>query len=149
MTHSFEESLLPSQSLSVCHVRTGRPVHEFSSLGSSSREKPSRDSENEQIRIFLERQKEQILADCRAEIQKHEFQADYDRRSIQKLNGIIESQRGEIYRAHQGDEQLRRDQQLLQEQLSEQNRDLREAHMKSLNEMEELKRLQGSTFDEF
>ena len=30
-----------------------------------------------------------------------------------------------------------------------QNRDLREAHMKSLNEMEELKRFQGSTFDEF
>ena len=29
----------------------------------------------------------------------------------------------------------------------EQNRDLREAHMKSLSEMEELKRFQGSTFD--
>ena len=29
------------------------------------------------------------------------------------------------------------------------NRDLREAHEKSLNEMEELKRFQGSTFDEF
>ena len=55
--HSFEESLLPSQSLSVCRVRTGRPIHELSSLGSSSREKPSRDSENEQIRILLERQK--------------------------------------------------------------------------------------------
>ena len=48
-----------------------------------------------------------------------------------------------------GDEQFRRDQQLLHEQLSEQNRDLREAHMKSLNEMEESKRFQGSTFDEF
>ena len=76
--HSLEESLLPSLSLSVCHVRTERPVHELSLLGSSSREKPSRDSENEQIGILLERQKEQILADCRAEIQKHEFQADYD-----------------------------------------------------------------------
>ena len=29
----------------------------------------------------------------------------------------------------------------------EQNRDLREAHVKSLNEMEELERFQGSTFD--
>ena len=29
----------------------------------------------------------------------------------------------------------------------EQNRDLREAHEKSLNEMEEFKRFQGSTFD--
>ena len=47
------------------------------------------------------------------------------------------------------DEQLRRDQLLLHEQLLEQNRDLREAHMKSLNEMEELKRYQGSRFDEF
>ena len=99
--HSFEESLLPSQSLSDCHVRTGRPVHELGSPGSSSREKPFRDSENEQIRIFFERQKEQILADFRAEIQKHEFQADYDRRSIQKLNGIIESQRSEINHALQ------------------------------------------------
>ena len=56
---------------------------------------------------------------CRAEIQKHELQADDDRRSIQKLNGIIESQRSEINRAHAGDEQLRRDQQLLHEQLLE------------------------------
>ena len=63
------------------------------------------------------------------------------------MNEVIESQRGEIYRAHQGDEQLRRDQQLLHEQLLQQNRDLREAHEKSLNEMEELKRFQGSTFD--
>ena len=33
------------------------------------------------------------------------------------------------------------------EQLLEQNRNLREAHWKSLNEMEEMKRFQGSTFD--
>ena len=115
--HSPEESLLSSQSLSVGHVRTERPVNELSSLSSRVRENPSRDSENKQIRILLERQKEQILADCRAEIQKHEFQADYDRRSIQKLNGIIESQRDEINRALAGDEPLRRDQPLLHEQL--------------------------------
>ena len=48
----------------VCHVRTERPVHELSSLGSSIRENPSRDSENEQIRILLEREKVQIVADC-------------------------------------------------------------------------------------
>ena len=82
-------------------------------------------------------------------LQKHEFQADYDRRSIQKLNGVIESLEGEINRALEGDEQLRRDQQLLHEQLLEQNRELREAHVKSLNEMEDLKRFQGSTFDTF
>ena len=64
------------------------------------------------------------------------------------MSGIIESQQREIDHALARDEQLRRDQQLLHEQLSEQNRDLRDAHMKSLNEMEELKRFQGSTFDE-
>ena len=148
--HSPEESLLSSQSLSVDHVRTGTPVNEFGSLSSSVRENPSRDSENEQIRSLLERQqKEQILADCRAEIHKHEFQADYDRRSVQKLNGVIESQRGEIESALEEDEQLRRDQQLLHEQLLEQNRELREANVKSLTEMEELKKFQGSTFGTF
>ena len=48
-----------------------------------------------------------------------------------------------------GDEQRRRDQLLLHEQLSEQNRGLREAHMKSLHEMEELKRVQGSRLMNF
>ena len=147
--HSPEESLLLSQSLSVGHVRTGRPVDEFDSLISNVRENPCRDSENEQIRILLERQKEQVLADCRAEIHKHEFQADSDRRSIQELNGIIGSQRRDINRVLACDEQLRRDQQLLREQLSEQNRDLREAHEKSLNEMEELKRFEVSRFNTF
>ena len=113
--HSLDEGLSSSQSSSVGHVRTRRPV--FGSPIPNVRENPCRDSENEQIRILLERQKEQILADYREEIQKHEFQADCDRRNIQKLNEVIESQLGEIHRAHQGDEQYRRDQQLPHEQL--------------------------------
>ena len=48
--------------------------------------------------------KEQILAGFKAEIHKHEFQADSDRRSIQELNGIIESQRREINRVLACDE---------------------------------------------
>ena len=146
--HSQDEGLSSSQSSSVSDDRMGRlVVEQFDSQISNVRENPSRDSENEQIRILLERQREQILADCQAEIRKHEFQPDYDRRSIQKLNEMIESQRGEIYRVHQGDGRLRRDQQLLHEQLLGQNWGLREAHPKSLNEMEELKKFQNSTFD--
>ena len=122
------------------------PVEELSLLSLSVRENPCRDSVNEQIRILLERQREQILADCQAEIRKHEIQADYDRRRIQKLNEMIESQKEETCRAHQGDERLRRDNQLLHEQLLKQNWDLPEAHDKSLSETEELKRFQGSTF---
>ena len=115
--HSFEEILLPAQSSSVCHSRTGRPLHALSSLSACNREKPSRDSENERMRILLERQKEQIVADCQAEIRKHEFQADYVRRSIQKLNETIESQKEEICRAHEAEERRRQDHQLLHEQL--------------------------------
>ena len=65
------------------------------------------------------------------------------------MNGVIESPRDEIYRALAGDDQFQRDQQLLHEQLLEQNLELHETCMKSLNEMEELKRFQGSAFDEF
>ena len=135
-------------SSSVSHDRTGRPV--VCSLGSqvsSVQETQRHSSESEQIRTLLKRQREQILAGCQAEIRKHEFHADYDRRSVQKLNEMIESQRGEICRAHQGDERRRQDHKLLHEQLLKQNWDLREAHEKSLSEMEELKRFQGSTFD--
>ena len=103
-------------------------------------------SESEQIRTLLDRQREQILADFQAKIRKHKFQADYDRRSTQNLNETIESQQEELHRA-QAEERRRQDHQLLHEQLLKQNWDLREAHENSLNEMEELKRFQGSTFD--
>ena len=108
-------------------TRTGRPEYEPSSDLSQER-KSSRDMDNERIRILFERQKEQILAEVRTEIQKHEFEAD-SVRSIQELNGIIESQRKEIDHTITGCEQSQRDQLLLQDQLSEQNRDLREAHI--------------------
>ena len=85
--HSLDEGLSSSQSSSSVGHRTERPVVEqFDSVIANVRENPRHSSENEQIRILLERQREQIQADCHAEIQKHEFQADYDRRSIQELN---------------------------------------------------------------
>ena len=97
----------------MSHDRTGQPVVKG----------------HEQIRTLLDRQREQILADCQAEIRKHEFQADYDRRSIQKLNETIESEQEELHRA-QAEERRRQDHQLLHEQLLKQNWDLREAHEK-------------------
>ena len=144
-TDHFEEGLSSCLSSSVSHDRTGRPV--VCSLVTSAKETQRHTSESEQINTLLERQREQILADCQAEIRKHEFQAGYDRKSIQKMSDMIESQEEEICLAHQGDERLRQDHQLLHEQLLEQNWYLRVAHDKSLSEMEELKRFQGSTFD--
>ena len=90
--------------------------------------------------------KSQFLPSVRPGIKKHEFQANYDRRSFQTLSEIIESQQEELHRA-QAEERRRQDQQLLQGQLLQQNSELREAHHKSLNEMEELKKFQSSTFD--
>ena len=125
--------------------RTGRPVGERTGRPAS----PSgqeRNVANAQIRTLLDRQKEQNLAECQAEIKKHEFQADYDQRSVRKLGEIVESQQEELHCA-QAEELQRRDQQLLHERLLQQNSELREAHEKSLNEMEELKKFQSSTFD--
>ena len=121
---SEEEGLSSSLSSSISHDGTGRPVvsSPFDTQISSVerlkfvQEIQRHSSESEQIRILLDRQREQILADCQAEIRKHEFQADYDRKSIQKLNEMIVSQKEEICHAHQG-ERHRQDHQLLQEQL--------------------------------
>ena len=63
-----------------------------------------------------------------------------------KLSETVESQQEELHCA-QAEELQRRDQQLLHAQLLQQNWELREAHNKSLNEMEELKKFQSSTFE--
>ena len=103
-------------------------------------------TEHAQIRTLWDRQREQILAERQAEIKKHKFQADYDRRSVRKLGEIIESQQEELHCA-QAEELQRRDQQLLHERSLQQTSEFREAHHKSLNEMEESKKFQSSTFD--
>ena len=87
--HSEEEGLSSSLSSSVSHDRTVRPV--VCSLVSSAQETQRHNSESEQSRTLLERQREQILADCQAEVRKHEFQAEYDSKSIQKLSETIVS----------------------------------------------------------
>ena len=134
--HSHEECLLPAQSF-FTRTSTGKPVFAPSSNLSQKR-KSSRDLENEQIRILLERQKEQILA--RTEIQKHELQADSDRRSIQELTGIIDSQRMEVDHTIAGCEQSRRDQLPLKEEMSEQNRALRATCIRNTRDSEELQK---------
>ena len=127
------------ETMAKCHNRTGQPVVERGQ---------ELNTEHAQIGTLLGRQREQILVDCQAEIKKHEFQADYDRRSVQKLSAIIESQQEELHCA-QAEELQRRDQQILHAQLLQQNWELREAHDKSLNEMEELKKFRSSTFGHY
>ena len=99
-----------------------------------------------QIGTLLDKQKEQILAECQARINRHECQAAYDRRSLLKLGEIVESQQEELHCAR-AEEVQQRDQQLLQGRLLQPHLELREAHQRSLTEMEELRKFQSSTFD--
>ena len=69
-----EECLSSCLLSSVSHDRKERPV--VCSLVSSAQETQRHNSENEQIGTLLERQREQILADCQAQIRKHEFQTE-------------------------------------------------------------------------
>ena len=137
--HSQREGLSVGQSSSVFE-RSVQPVVERVTKSHDRSVQPvvergqELNTEQAQIRTLLDRQQEQILADCQAEIGRHEFQATYDRRSMQNLSVTIESQREELHRA-QAEGLHRRDQQLLHEQLLKQNWDLREAHERSLKEM--------------
>ena len=79
--HSQREGLTNRQPSSSMSDRSGQPVVEIGQ---------ELNTEHAQIRTLLDRQREQSLADCQAEIRKHEFQADYDRRSIQTLNETIQ-----------------------------------------------------------
>ena len=126
--HSQREGMSVGQSSSVSE-RTVRPVVERTGRPVVERGQELNDG-NVQIRTLLDRQKEQILAECQVETRKHKFQADYDRRSVRKLRKIVESQQEELHRA-QAEERRRRDQQLLHAQLLQQNLGLREAHEKS------------------
>ena len=111
--HSLREDLSVSLSSSSMSDRTGRPVGD----------RPGRPGEHRnpeaQIRTLLEMQKEQILAECQARTNQHEFQAA------------------------RADE----DQRLLQGQLLQQKLEFREAQQRSLTEMEELRKFQSSAFD--
>ena len=80
--HSEGEGLSSGlSSSSMSHDRTVKPVVDRDKSHESGYEIQRPNSENEQIRALLDRQREQIFADCQAEIRKHEFQADHDRRS--------------------------------------------------------------------
>ena len=115
-SHSYEESLLPAQSFFHTNER-GDPCTNLVNVNDNQVAK----WKTKESGFSLNDKKEQRLSEVRTEIQKHEFQADSDRECIQELNVIIESQRRGIDYTLARGEQLRRDQLLLHEQLSEQN----------------------------
>ena len=112
--HSHEESLLPAQ-----------PFYTYKYGQTRVRTKVRFVSKTE----FKSRQ-----------IQKHDLQAESDKRSIQEFTGIVDSQRMEIDHAITRCEQSRREQQLLQEAPLEQHRALRENCIRNVRDMEELQK---------
>ena len=117
--HSQRQGLSVGQSSSSMSERKERPVGERTVrlVGPIGKEL---NVASAQIRTLLDRQKEQILAECQAKNKKYEFQADYDRRSVRKLGQIVESQQEELHCAQAED--LQRDQQLPHERLLQQIR---------------------------
>ena len=70
--HSQREDLSVSLSSSSVSDRTGRPVEDRAGRPAGQ------SNQDAQIRTLLDKQKEQILAECQAEINRNEFQAAHD-----------------------------------------------------------------------
>ena len=131
--------------LSVCRRRQC-PIERGDPLEIERGDPLSKESRKHGLGLCSINKKEQILAECQARVNRHEFQAAYDRRSLLKLGEIVDSQQEELHFAR-AEEVQQRDQQLLQGHLLQQYLGLREAHQRSLTDMEELKKFQSSTFD--
>ena len=72
--HSEEEGLSSCLSSSMSHDRTGKDVVCRDISHEQGQEIQRQNSESDQIRTLFDRQREDIFADCQAEIRKHEFQ---------------------------------------------------------------------------
>ena len=131
--------------LSVCRRRQC-PVERGDPLETERGDPLSKETRKHRLGLCSTNKKSKFLQECQARINKHEFQAACDRRSLLKLGAIVESQQEEL-QAARAEEVQQRDQQLLQGQLLQQNLELREAHQRSLTEMAELRKFQSSTFD--
>ena len=93
--HSLREDLSVSLSSSSMSDRTGRPV------GDSPGRLGEHRSSEAQIRTLLDNQKEQILPECQARINQHEFQAARAEEEQRLLQGQLLQQSLEFREAHQ------------------------------------------------
>ena len=100
-------------------------------------------------RILLEEQRDQLLSEAKSEIMKQECRVEFADGNIRDLNRRIQSHSMEIDHTNIGYEQARREQARLHEDLAERERACRETHIRSIREMEDLKRAQELRVDEF
>ena len=106
----------------------------------SQKRKSNQELDNCQFRIIWEREKEQLLAEAKSEIPRHEYRADLAENNICELKRQIDSQAVEIGHARTGYEQSRREQALLHEELADRERARRDTRIRSIQKLEELKR---------
>ena len=100
-------------------VRSDRSGQPDREMVGRSRQPDECNSSKAQIRTLLEQQRQTVLAECNARVRHHELQAA----------------------------QTEEERRLLQGQLWQQKLEFREAHQRSLTEMEELRKFQSSAFD--
>ena len=119
------------------------------SPGCHRKGKSNQELDNYQFRIILEREKEQLLAEAKSEILRHEYRADLAEKKICELKRQIDSQALEMGHVRTGYEQSRREQALLHEELADRERALRDSRVGGIQELEELKREQEFRLEEF
>ena len=128
--------------------RDGVPLAYQSIQGENEAQTRLSESEND-VRLILAEQRDHRLAEARAEVMKQECSADFLDCSVRELQRQIHSSRWKIDHTNQGYETSRREQARLREELAQRERALRETHIRSIHEVEELKRAQEMQVDEF
>ena len=123
---------------------TGQPV-----AWMSQKRKSNQEFDNCQIRIIFGKTREQLLAEAKSEILRHEYRADLAENNICELKRQIDSQAVEIGHTRTGYEQSRREQALLHEELADRERALRDTRIRSIQKLEEFKRAQELQLEEF
>ena len=106
------------------------------------------ESEND-ARLVLEEQRDQLLSEARSEVLKQECRADFLDCSIRELQRQMHSSRMEVDHTNLGYETSRREQARLHEELAQRKRAVQETERRSSHAVEELKRPQEMQIDEF
>ena len=143
---SPEESLLPSQSLSVGYVRTGRPVNELSSLSSSVRENPSQKMSKSGFSWNDKKSKFSLIVEQRfRNTSSKPIMTEEVSKNWMELSSLNEVRLIVLWQETNNFDEINNF--FMNNYWSKIENFLK--LMWSLNEMEELKWFQGSTFDEF
>ena len=100
-------------------------------------------------RLVLEEPRDHLLAEAKSEILKQECEVDSPDTSIREFQIQAHSNRLEIYYVNYGYEEFRREQARLHEEWVQREKALRETRIRSIHEVEELKRAQEMRSDEF